>query len=274
MIRNNCIGDGLTMNLIFVNYDADSKDEYDFRSIIKEEINKRNFDDKAEIFDLREKAFDGYRDRYILVVSDEIIIGYLVYGNDKLLKSSIIKYYYFYENYKDDTYVKQVIFEFINRKNNKSTCILHEPDCDFLIQLGFKQSNLRYGDTFFVYFYDDDMVKIEDYMRFIKRKKHENIGSYYYRKMNLIQKLYFLLMMLSLFSGLFIFPGLTYIVETMHSTQPLTLLGITLVSLNIFIAMICIPSLIILTKTAKEKMNYDLKASGFRVKLDYNNMFF
>ena len=118
------------------------------------------------------------------------------------------------------------------------------------------------------------MNKVEDYMRFIKRKNHENMGSYYYRKMNIIQKLYFSLMMISIFSGLLVFAGLTYVLETIYSSEPLTALGIFLVSLDIIIALISIPSFIVLKKTAKEKINYDLKASGFRVKLDYNNMFF
>lgn len=262
------------MTTKFVNYDADNKGDFDFRSIINEEISCSNFENKTEAIDSREYSFDGYRDRYILVIKDNVVIGYLIYGNDILLKSSIIKHYYFYENYKDDTYAKQVILEFMNRGNNSSTCILHEPDCDLLNQLGFQQSSLRYGDTFFVYFYDEEMVKIEDYMRFIKRKNHESIGSYYYRKMNVIQKLHFSLMMISLFSGLFIFAGLTYVLETIYSSEPLTSLGIFLVSLDMLIAMISIPSFILLKKTAKEKMKYDLKASGSRVKLDYNNMFF
>ncbi len=262
------------MSIKFVNYDAENKSDFDFRSIISEEINNRDFENKAETINFREYAFDSYRDRYILVINDDVVIGYLIYGNERLFKSSIIKYYYFYENYKEDTYVKQVILEFMNRDNNISTCILHELDCDLLIQLGFKQSSLRYKDTYSVYFYDIDMNKVEDYMRFIKRKNHENMGSYYYRKMNIIQKLYFSLMMISIFSGLLVFAGLTYVLETIYSSEPLTALGIFLVSLDIIIALISIPSFIVLKKTAKEKINYDLKASGFRVKLDYNNMFF
>lgn len=261
-------------NIKYVNYEADNKNDFDFRSIINEEINYRNFENKAEVIDSREYAFNRYRDRYILVIDDNHVIGYLIYGNDKLFKSSIIKYYFFYEGYKDDTYAKHVILEFMNRENNSSCCILHEPDCDLLIQMGFRQSSLRYGDTLFVYFYDEDMAKIEDYMRFVKRKDHENIGSYYYRKMNVIQKLHFSLMMVSLFSGLFIFAGLTYVLETIYSSEPLTTLGIFLVSLDLLIAMLSIPSFILLKKTAKEKINYDLRASGFRLKPDYNNMFF
>lgn len=268
------LGDELKMNIKFVNYDADNKNEFDFKSIIKEEINNRDFENKAEVMVSREYAFDGYRDRYILVINDGIVIGYLIYGNDRLFKSSIIKYYYFYENYKDDTYIKQVILEFMSRDNNSSACILHESNSEILIELGYRQSNLTYGESYFVYFYDEDMVKIEDCLLFIKRKKYESIGAYYYRKMNVIQKLNFSLMMVGLFSGLFIFAGLTYVLETIFSTEPLTMLGIFLVSLDILIALISIPSFIILKKTAKEKLNYDLKASGFRVKLDYNNMFF
>ena len=261
------------MTIKFVNYDADNKSDFDFRSIIIEEINSRNFENKTEAIDSREYSFDGYRDRYILVIKDNVIVGYLIYGNDKLFKSSIIKYYYFYENYKDDTYAEQVILEFMNRENNSSTCMLHEPDCNLLIQLGFRQSSLRYGDTFFVYFYDEAMVKVEDCLRFIKRKKHETLGAYYYRKMDIIQKMHYTLMMVSLFSGGFIFAAIIYILETIYSTEPFTITGLILVSLDVLIAMISIPSFILLKKTAKEKMKYDLKASGFRVKLDYNNMF-
>ena len=124
------------MSIKFVNYDAENKSDFDFRSIISEEINNRDFENKAETINFREYAFDSYRDRYILVINDDVVIGYLIYGNERLFKSSIIKYYYFYENYKEDTYVKQVILEFMNRDNNISTCILHELDCDLLIQLG------------------------------------------------------------------------------------------------------------------------------------------
>ena len=262
------------MNLKFVNYDADNKNVFDFKSIIKEEINNRDFEYKAEVIDSREYAFDGYRDRYILVINDGIVIGYLIYGNDKLLKSSIVKYYYFYENYKDDTYVKQVILEFMSRDNNSSACMLQESNSEILIELGFRQSNLRFGEAYYVYFYDEDMDKVEVCLRFIKRKKHETIGAYYYRKMDMIQKMYYTLMMVSLFSGGFIFAAIIYILETIYSTEPFTITGLILVCLDVLIAMISIPSFIILKKTAKEKMNYDLKASGFRVKLDYNNMFF
>lgn len=92
--------------------------------------------------------------------------------------------------------------------------------------------------------------------------------------MNIIQKLHFTLMMLSLFSGLFIFGGITYILETIFSSEPLTLLGIVLVSLDVLIALISIPCFYLLKNTAKKRINYDLRASGFRVTLDYNRMFF
>ncbi|MBU1094734.1 MAG: hypothetical protein KKH01_09785 [Firmicutes bacterium] len=261
-------------NIKYVNYDADNKSDFDFRTIINEEINYRGFEDKDEIFESREYAFDGYGDRYILVIDDNAVIGYLIYGNDKLFKSAIIKYYYFYEKFKDDWYIKQVILEFMNRENISSVCVLHEPDCEVLVQLGFKQSCLSYGDTFYVYFYDEDMTEINDVMPMIRQKDNESIGSYYYRKMNIIQKLHFTLLMASLFSGAFIFAGIIYILETIFSTEPLTTLGIILVSLDIIIFMISTPLFFKLKSSYKKRLNHDLKASNFRVKLDYNRMFF
>ena len=261
-------------NVKYVYYDADNKNDFDFKTIIEMEIKVRDFDNIDEVLELREHAFDGYSDRYILVINDNKVIGYLIYGNDKLFKSSIIKYYHFHEGYKEDCYVKNVILEFMSRKNNSSVCILKEPECDVLNQMGFKQSSLSYGDTFYVYFYDEDIDKIDGVLPFIKQKNNETLGSYYYRKMNIIQKLHFTLMMLSLFSGLFIFGGITYFLETIFSSEPLTLLGIVLVSLDVLIALISIPCFYLLKNTAKKRINYELRASGFRVTLDYNRMFF
>ncbi|OHE41022.1 MAG: hypothetical protein A2Y16_04675 [Tenericutes bacterium GWF2_57_13] len=261
-------------NTKYVNYDADNKNDYDFKSIIIQEINYRNFENKDEVVELREYAFDGYRDRYILVINDNDVIGYLIYGNDKLFKSSIIKYYFFYEGFKDHFYIQQVILEFMSRNNYSSVCILHEANCDVLIQLGFIQSCLRYGDSFYVYFYDKDMLKVVDFIPLIKQKNNETIGSYYYRKMKIIQNLLFTLLMAGLSSGIFIFSGIIYILETIYSSEPLTLLGISLVILDVLIAIISIPCYFLLKSTAKSRIDYDLRASGFRVKLDYYKMFF
>lgn len=258
----------------YINYDFDNKNDFDFRKIIKEEVSSLNSESQNEVYESREYAFDGYRHRYILVIKDDAVLGYLIYGNDKLFKSSIIKHYFFCEGYRDDIHIKRAILEFMSRENNSSVCLLQEAESDVLIQLGFRQSGLRYGDSLYVYFYDEDMNKIYEIMPMIKQKSNEDIGSYYYRKMNIIQKLHFSLLMVSLFSGVFIFAGVVYILETIFSTEPLTTLGILLVTFDIIIFALSTPLFFRLKSSTRDKLNYNLKASGFRVKLDYNRMFF
>jgi len=261
-------------NLKFIDYDSDNKGIFDFKSVIQEEMNHIDSESREYAVQSREYSFELYRDRYILVLNDNAVIGYLVYGNHKLFKSSIIKFFYFIEGYKDDFYIKQVISEFMSRENNPSVCLFHEPGSDVLIQLGFVQSNLSFRGSLYLYFFDRDMKKVVEFLPFIKPKSEETVGSYYYRKMEIIQKMLFALMFFGIAGGIFVSVCLLYVLETIFTGEPFTLLGITLVILDILVAAISIPGYFSLKSRSKKKINYAFRASGFRVKLDYNNMFF